>query len=44
MSLSSGEAEYYALVKGASHGMGVSRLMEDLGVECVERVQLLSDA
>ena len=24
--------------------MGISRLMEDLGVECVERVTLLSDA
>ena len=31
IALSSGEAEYYGLVKGASEGMGTRSIMEDLG-------------
>ena len=33
VALSSGEAEYYGLVKAASQAMGVRNLMRDLGVE-----------
>ena len=44
IALSSGEAEYYALVKGASQGIGVQNIMNYLGVEVIEKVQLLSDA
>ena len=29
---SSGEAEYYGMVKGASQGIGLRSVMEDLGV------------
>ena len=32
MSLSSGEAEFYALVKGAAEAIGMRSLMADLGV------------
>ena len=32
-SLSSGEAEYYGLVKGASQGLGYKALLKDLGIE-----------
>ena len=31
--LSSGEAEYYALVKGAAEGLGIQSLCRDLGYE-----------
>ena len=44
IALSSGEAEYYALVKGASQGIGVQNIMNDFGVEVIKKVQLLSDA
>ena len=44
IALSSGEAEYYALVKGASQGIGIRNIMEDLGVGIIEKIQLLSDA
>ena len=44
IALSSGEAEYYALVKGASQGIGIKNIMEDLGVEVAQKIQLLSDA
>ena len=44
IALSSGEAEYYALVKGASQGIGIRNILGDIGVESIERVQVLSDA
>ena len=44
IALSSGEAEYYALVKGGSHGIGLLNILRDLGVEWVEKIQILSDA
>ena len=31
--LSSGEAEYYGIVKGAGHGLGLRSLTNDFGVE-----------
>ena len=34
ISLSSGEAEFYSAVKGASIALGMVGLMRDLGVEC----------
>ena len=33
VALSSGEAEYYGIVKGASQGFGVRGMMDDLGIK-----------
>ena len=44
IALSSGEAEYYAFVKGASQSIGINNIMKDLGIETVQGIQLLSDA
>jgi len=40
--LSSGEAEFYAIIEGASRGLGIQSLMDDLGLEC--KVRLKSDS
>ena len=32
LALSSGEAEYYAALKGASHGLGLQSMLADLGI------------
>ena len=42
IALSSGEAEYYALVKAASVSLGLKALLADLGVHV--RIRLLTDA
>ena len=42
IALSSGEAEYYGMVKGASVGLGVKELMRDLGMQL--RTRVLTDA
>ncbi len=42
IALSSGEAEFYALVEGASRSLGVQALMEDMGM--VAKVVLKSDS
>jgi len=42
VALSSGEAEYYAVVKAAAEGLGVMALMADLGIE--GRVRLWVDS
>ena len=34
IALSSGEAEYYAIVKGGANALGVKGFLKDLGVEC----------
>ena len=39
ISLSSGEAEYYSLVKGASMGLGVQGICSDLGVRLKLKVK-----
>ena len=44
VALSSGEAEYYGLVKAASHGIGTRNLFNDLGHTRIEKVQVLTDA
>ena len=44
IALSSGEAEYYALVKSASVAIGVRELAKDLGVEYDEGIKLNTDA
>ena len=44
IALSSGEAEYYGMVKGASVGLGVRALMEDLGWEYSGSIELRTDA
>ena len=44
IALSSGEAEYYALVKSATIALGVQSLCADLGVIYVAPIQLKSDA
>ena len=42
LALSSGEAEYYGMVKGASIALGVQSMLRDLGVEV--RIRLRTDA
>ena len=42
IALSSGESEFYAIVKGASQGLGVRSLLRDLGVDV--HLKLLTDA
>jgi hypothetical protein len=42
IALSSGEAEFYALVEGASRALGVEALMDDMGM--VGKVRLWSDS
>ena len=34
--LSSGEAEYYAIVKGGSHASGIKGLLSDVGVHLTD--------
>ena len=43
IALSSGEAEYYGLVKGGSVGLGLVGMLEEVGIEGV-RLELLTDA
>jgi len=42
--LSSGEAEFYAIIEGASRGLGVQALMEDMGFTCTLRMKSDSSA
>ena len=42
IALSSGEAEYYGIVKGSSVGMGVQSVLRDLGVNV--KLQVLTDS
>ena len=42
IALSSGEAEYYGLVKGATIAMGVQGMLSDFGVNC--GIELRTDA
>ena len=42
IALSSGEAEYYGMVKGASLGLGLKALMGDLGID--SKVRIRTDA
>ena len=44
IALSSGEAEYYGLVKAASVSIGVKTIMKDMGVELSEPTIIKSDA
>ena len=44
IALSSGEPEYYSLVKGASNTIGVESIMSDLGVSYVDPILIRSDA
>ena len=44
IALSSGESEYYGLVKAASQGIGMRHLFEDLGGVKAKVVQIMSDA
>ena len=44
IALSSGEAEYYALVKSATIALGVQSLCADLGVIYIDPIELKSDA
>ena len=43
LALSSGEAEFYALVKTASQGLGLKAMLKDYGIK-VERVGIKTDA
>ena len=38
IALSSGEAEYYSIVKGSSIGLGIKRMLEDMGVKMKLRI------
>ena len=40
--LSSGEAEFYAIIEGASRALGVQSLMDDMGMDC--KVIIKSDS
>ena len=42
--LSSGEAEYYAMVKAASQGIGIRNMMEDLGERNENPIEIKTDA
>ena len=42
IALSSGEAEYYGLVKGAAQGIGVDSLLKEWGVQ--HNIRLKTDA
>ena len=44
IALSSGEAEYYGMVKGASQAMGLKAIMDDLGVSLKGPIQINTDA
>ena len=44
VALSSGEAEYYGMVKGASQGMGLKAIAVDLGVAYEGPIQINADA
>ena len=42
VALSSGEAEYYAIVRGASQGLGIVALLSDLGMWV--KLEILTDS
>ena len=44
IALSSGEAEYYALVKGGSIGIGVSSMLSDFGIIVDNRMHINTDS
>ncbi len=44
IALSSGEAEYYALVKGGSIGIGISSMLSDFGVMVDSRLNIHTDS
>ena len=44
IALSSGEAEYYAMVKAASQAIGMRNMLTELGVQYEEAIQVNTDA
>ena len=44
IALSSGEAEYYGMVKGGSMGLGSKAILDDLGIHVSEPFELKTDA
>jgi hypothetical protein len=42
IALSSGEAEYYGIVRGASQGIGVRNMLKDLGINM--KIKIKTDA
>ena len=44
IALSSGEAEYYGMVRGAGQGMGLKAIMKDIGVIYQGPIQISADA
>ena len=44
IALSSGEAEYYGMVKGASQALGLKAIAEDVGVSLQAPIQINTDA
>ena len=43
IALSSGEAEYYGLVKGGSVGLGMQRMLKDLGIDIFSYIDTTLD-
>ena len=44
IALSSGEAEYYGMVKAAAQGIGAKAMLLDFGVDIKEPIDVMSDA
>ena len=44
IALSSGEAEFYALVKGGSIGIGIASMLSDLGILVDNRMHISTDS
>ena len=44
IALSSGEAEYYALVKGGSIGIGICSMLSDFGIRIDSRMHISTDS
>ena len=44
IALSSGEAEYYGMVVGASQAIGLKAIAEDIGVSYMVPIQINADA
>ena len=44
IALSSGEAEFYAMVKGTSAGLGAEALLRDMGAKSTKPLQVTVDA
>ena len=44
VALSSGESEYYAMLKGSTHALGLQSMLYDFGVRSLDKPKLYSDS